>query len=456
MLKLIQRWLRSAPIKDPIDQRNAPVMQVLLAFVAVATAGLWLLLILRYEMPTGGWVAAITGFVVAASALLGCYLIRRGAFRPAIYQFLATLLICQEIIHLSVGFQLMVMSQIDQMLTLIISALVLGRRTLWLCHAALCVIAFSGCVVDALHLPADASLWQAFRNFPSVVTVYTVIAVVLDHTVTTLRDSLQQARQRGEELRQEMLKREQAQNQLLHAQKMEATGRLAAGIAHDFGNLLNIVMGFSQQRHHDDTTQTSAQRASMLEDALQGVEEAADRGLHMTRKLLSFSRSDLLKAETFDINQSLHELQPMLRQLLPAEIQLQLEPCSTPLPIHLDRNEFELIVLNIAANARDAMPDGGHLRITTGSLADGQVLLQLSDSGSGMPEQVRERIFEPFFSTKKAGDGTGLGLSITHDLIRMAGGHIDVDSAPGRGTCFSIRLPVASPVADAVSALQAS
>ncbi|KRG70153.1 sensor histidine kinase [Pseudoxanthomonas dokdonensis] len=456
MLKSIQRWLRSAPIRDPIDQRNAPVMQVLLAFVAVSTVGLWLLLILRYKMPTGGWVAANTGFAVSASALLGCYLIRRGAFRPAIYQFLATLLICQEIIHLSVGFQMMVMSQIDQMLTLIVSALVLGRRTLWLCHAALCFIAFSGCVVDTMHLPADAQWWEGFRNLPSVIAVYTLIAVVLDHTVTTLRESLQQARQRGEELQQEMSKREQAQNQLIHAQKMEATGRLAAGIAHDFGNLLNIVHGFSQQRHLDDASQSSAQRALMLEDALQGVEEAADRGLHMTRKLLSFSRSDLLKAETFDINQSLRELQPMLRQLLPPEIQLRLDACVEPLPIHLDRNEFELIVLNIAANARDAMPDGGSFRIVTRRSPGNQVQLQLADTGSGMPEQIRERIFEPFFSTKKAGDGTGLGLSITHDLIKVAGGHIEVDSAPGRGCCFDIRLPMALPPDSGVSALPAS
>jgi CheY-like chemotaxis protein len=167
--------------------------------------------------------------------------------------------------------------------------------------------------------------------------------------------------------------------------------------------------------------------------------------------LLNFSRRSVTLMETFDVAQTLHELRPLLQQLLPPTVHLDVKTSSDlSLPIHFDRNQFELALLNLVTNARDAMPEGGLCVIGVTEYGENQVEITLRDSGMGMSDETAQRVFEPFFTTKPIGAGTGLGLSVVYDLVNRAGGIIVIDSALGLGTCVRIRLPMAQTPAENV------
>ncbi|MGX5731397.1 sensor histidine kinase [Pseudoxanthomonas beigongshangi] len=176
------------------------------------------------------------------------------------------------------------------------------------------------------------------------------------------------------------------------------------------------------------------------------MELAARRAMAVSRKLLNFSRLDVSHPETFDAGAALHELQTMLHQLLGPEIRLLLEWPETALPIHMDKGNFELTILNIAGNARDALPESCTFRIAA-SLDDRASLLTLtlSDNGPGIPESMRSSVFTPFFTTKPKGEGTGLGLSVARDIVVDAGGEIRIECPPAGGTSVHITLPLVSP-----------
>ena len=446
-------WLRSAPIADAVDRRNAPTMQLLFLLLGVSIPASWIYFLATGGVPTGGAMFMVMALTMALLAFLCVWMIRKGRFRAAVVLYLGALLSMQEVNHLAMGFQPLAMNQIDQFMMLIIGGLVLGRRALWTIFAALLVVAGSGFAVDVFRLAtAGEPVAKALSNLPSLVFGYLLVALVLDRTITALRESLDESNARGRDLQREMSERERAQSQLIHAQKMEAAGRLASGIAHDFNNILDVVLGFSKQRHDALDLDGDPARVAALDGALEGVEVAARRGTAITRKLLSFSRNDVPKPALFDAGQALTELRPMLRQLFPPSVRLSLNCPGQPLPVRLDRSGFELMILNIAANARDAMPDGGDFRITAlATPADG-VRITLADSGHGMSETVKLRLFEPFFSTKSAAEGTGLGLAVIHDLLTAAGGEIRGDSEPGQGAVFTIRLPFALAQGDEVPA----
>jgi signal transduction histidine kinase len=436
-------WLRSAPISDPVDRRNAPVMQLLLLCYGVLLPLNWAWRIFaRGALPDDGrMVILLMDVAVVALAWAGIALIRRGRLRPAVMLFLAPQLISLAVMFFLFGPQLDVIDPAPIILPLVIAALVLGRAALWATFGLLMLtfaIGFGTEVAEAGNTPQ--ALRAALLNAPSVLISHLLITAVLDRTVTALRESLAESESRGRDLQREMAERERAQAQLIHAQKLEATGRLASGIAHDFGNILDVILGFARQRHDAGDLPDARQSRDALSESLEGVETAARRGTVMTRKLLGFSRADLLKPQTFDLRDVATDLQPMLRQLFPPSVRLALEAGDTPSPVHIDRSELEMMLLNVAANARDAMPHGGRFEVRVFD-ADGMAGIRLADSGHGMDTQVQRRIFEPFFSTKDASVGTGLGLSVIQDLVRAAGGDIRVDSAPGHGTTFVIRLP---------------
>jgi len=271
------------------------------------------------------------------------------------------------------------------------------------------------------------------------------IVVILDLSVTSLRQGLAESNMHREQLQQETAERLRMQEQLLHAQKMDAVGRLASGIAHDLNNMLEIILGFTTERDRIDESSSEHHKDTLvLADALEGVELAARRGSAICRKLLNFSRLEVAHSETFDAASALRELQSLLRQSLPESVQLKIETPVTPLPIHFDRSQFELALFNLVGNARDAMPDGGKCTIAIARDGPMGVVLSIIDTGTGMSKETRSRIFEPFFTTKPSGQGTGLGLVVVHGLIESAGGHIEVDSAVGLGTSFRIFLPGSS------------
>ena len=241
------------------------------------------------------------------------------------------------------------------------------------------------------------------------------------------------------------LERRRLEEQLLQAQKMEAIGRLAGGVAHDFNNLLTIINGFSQ------LLLQTAKPEDPWREGLEQIRQAGERGAHLTRQLLTFSRRQVLRPQVLNLNEVLEGLQKMLPRLLGEDIIIQYDLAQDLGWIKADPGQMEQVVLNLAVNARDAMPHGGTLTVRTANITlDGTqapkrtgryVRLTFQDTGVGMSAQVREHLFEPFFTTKEVGKGTGLGLSVVYGIVQQSGGWIEVESEPGRGSTFILMLP---------------
>ncbi|AKC81507.1 histidine kinase [Xanthomonas arboricola] len=446
MTNSLVKWLDRAPIDDPVDLRNARVIQSLLLFLAVSVP---LMMLFGVAMT---WSALVSGpvhwallvsfslsLLIATLAAVGVRMIRRGRFRPAVRMLIAVLLGGLAINAVANGFDRQLPDQLSQMLVLILSGLVLGKRALWMVFFALLAIIGLGCVRDALTVFAQTP-GRALYNLPSTVFSYLLVAVLIDRTTDALRESLRESNLRGQALSTEIREREKIHAQLIHAQKKEIAERLAIGMAHDFNNIFSVISGFSNERHQDDAGRLS-ERVEQLEQSLAAVEDAARRGLAISRKLLRFSRLDAPLIETFDASEAIAELQPMLRQLLESRIVLRFQPCATPLPIAFDRSQFELILLNLASNARDATRGHGSFSLTTAQMDD-HAVIEVQDEGDGIPDAIARKVFDPFFSTKPADSGTGLGLAVVKQLIASGGGGIGFASAVGRGTTFRIELPL--------------
>lgn len=449
-------WLRSAPITDPVDRRNAPVMQSLLLCYGLLLPLNWIWRTMASgHLPEGRMIILLMDLVIVALAWISVVMIRRGRFRPAIMLFLAPQLISLAIVFSQFGPLSGVIDPAPTILPLVIAGLVLGRGALWATFVLLMAVFGIGFLhqIDAAG-GSDQAIRNVLRDVPSVFISHLLITAVLDRTIKALRESLDESNARSRDLQREMVERERAQTQLIHAQKMEATGRLASGIAHDFNNILDVILGFASQRHTEEA-RNDRERGDAMEESLQGVEIAAQRGAAISRKLLRFGRHDVPQVEVFDAARAMEELRPMLRQLLDVDVRLQMNIEEAGMLVRLDRSQFDLMVLNIAANARDAMPDGGTFSFSASRMhddGDERIEIVLADTGHGMSDEVIRRVFEPFYSTKPADSGTGLGLSVVRDLVENAGGSIGVDSSPGRGSTFRIRLPSVEPANDRVIA----
>jgi signal transduction histidine kinase len=226
----------------------------------------------------------------------------------------------------------------------------------------------------------------------------------------------------------------ESQAQLRQSQKLEAIGTLAGGIAHDFNNLITVISGYTE------LALMRAEKNSSSAEDLRQVVDAADRAANLTHQLLAFSRKQVLQPTVLDLGDVVNGIAPMLRRIIGEHIELRIQS-STPLGrVRADRGQVEQVLLNLAVNARDAMTAGGTLTIATANVSGG-VSLVVSDTGIGMSDDVKDRIFEPFFTTKEPGKGTGLGLSTVYGIVNQSGGTINFDSALGRGTSFTIRLP---------------
>jgi PAS domain S-box-containing protein len=239
--------------------------------------------------------------------------------------------------------------------------------------------------------------------------------------------------------------------QLLQAQKMEAVGRLAGGVAHDFNNLLTIISGYSQLAL-DQLSELDPVREGMLE-----INRAGERAAGLTRQLLAFSRKQVLKPEIVNLNAIVADTEKMLRRLIGEDIELVTRLAPKLAEVQVDAGQIEQVIINLAVNARDAMPEGGRLVIETAEAdleekAEGSgldlpsgryVTLSVTDTGAGMDAGTMSHIFEPFFTTKEQGKGTGLGLSTVYGIVKQSGGDIRVSSEPGRGASFTIYLPAA-------------
>jgi len=245
-----------------------------------------------------------------------------------------------------------------------------------------------------------------------------------------------------------------SEEQLRQAQKMDAVGKLAGGIAHDFNNLLMIIRGDS------DLMLRRLAAGHPLRQNAEGIREAADQAATLTRQLLAFSRKQVVAPRLLDLNGLVASIHAMLQRLLGETINLVTVTAPDLGAVTADPGQMEQMILNLCVNSRDAMPDGGRLTIRTANVEVDEataarwtdarpgpyVMLEVSDTGVGMDEQTRSHLFEPFFTTKEQGKGTGLGLSTVYGTVRQSGGHIQVESEPGRGTTFCVYLPrVAAP-----------
>jgi signal transduction histidine kinase len=228
--------------------------------------------------------------------------------------------------------------------------------------------------------------------------------------------------------------------QLRQSQKLEAIGTLAGGIAHDFNNLLTAMSGFSQL-----ALMKTDPKSPVVED-LQQILEAANRASHLTKQLLAFSRKQVLRPAVLDVGNVICGIAPLFERLLGEQVKLRLAIEQGIPPVLADQGQLEQVLMNLAINARDAMPSGGVLTIAAAATSvhgDACAEVTVSDNGVGIPEHLRERIFEPFFTTKEPGKGTGLGLSTVYGIVTQSGGRIEVDSTEGIGTTFRLTLPAA-------------
>jgi len=241
----------------------------------------------------------------------------------------------------------------------------------------------------------------------------------------------------------DITEKKKLEEQLRQAQKMEAIGRLAGGVAHDFNNLLTVISG------HSEMLSMNLPREHPLREPVSEINKAADRAAALTRQLLAFSRQQILEARVLDLGSVITSLEKMLRRLIGEQIQVETILAPDRHAVKVDPSQMDQVLLNLAINARDAMPQGGRLTIELRNTAwpgpEGQasphVLLSVTDSGTGMTPEVQARIFEPFFTTKGPGSGTGLGLAVVQGIVKQSSGHISVISEVGVGSTFNIYLP---------------
>jgi signal transduction histidine kinase/CheY-like chemotaxis protein len=308
-----------------------------------------------------------------------------------------------------------------------------------------------------ISLPSPAALAREIEVRRGAEERIRKINEELEVRVADRTASLEQALQ---DLRKEMTRRQELERELIQAQKMEAVGRLAGGIAHDFNNLLTVILGYDEiLREHvkDDPI--------ALEYACE-ISRASERAAGLTNQLLAFSRRHVSAPRITDLNALVRNIDKMLKRVIGEDLELETRLAPALARVKVDPSHIDQVILNLAVNSRDAMPQGGKLTIETANveiteeyasghigIAPGHwVMLAVSDSGVGMDAATRERIFEPFFTTKEKGKGTGVGLSIVYGIVKQSGGEVLVYSEPGHGTVFKIYLP-AAPAAEPAPAV---
>lgn len=435
----VLQWLRSVPIADAVDRRNAPMLQLISFLLAALPAGAWCYRAFLVDIPwrPGEFANMALSLSVSFISAMSFVLVRKGRFKVASYALLCVFAATIVPAYLISGFGAQRFEQPVLAIWMAIAALVVGRAALWTMFFSIAVAFALGIGIDigkqgsAAELAGDAAFSTA---------MFLMISVVLDRTSVALRESLQEAKARGDalvvsnqRLTEEMAERERTFTQLVQAQKMEAVGRLASGVAHDFGNVLAVASGYVHIGLH------SGNEAKMQE-SLMGVDLAVKRATLLNRRLLSLVRQEEGAEEWFDPGEALKALLPMIRQLMGAGVKVEVAVDEGLPAVLFDRLQFDLMILNVAANADHAMPEGGEFFLRA-YMDDNRLVLGLADSGEGMEGEVLAQAFDPFFTTKPRGEGSGLGLSVVRDLVERAGGSVNAESRLGIGTTIFIRFP---------------
>jgi signal transduction histidine kinase/CheY-like chemotaxis protein len=344
------------------------------------------------------------------------------------------------------------------LMLLVMVSLMMGKRAAWTVWA----IGMIGWIAigtawslsgtaggETLYDPSMGSNWARVIGIYGLLSVTTLL--VVSYVVERLEGALERSAALYDALTAESTRRLAAleeqralEERLRQSHKLEALGTLAGGVAHDFNNLLVVII------NHAELAALRADSESVRKSLTQ-IQAAGERAAGLTRKLLAFGRRQVAQRATIDLHARIEDSLGLLQRLLPTSIELSYELGADPPNVWAAEIELDQIIMNLCVNARDAMPEGGKLAIRTRRserTAPGQaasasfVCIEIEDSGTGMDDATRARMFEPFFTTKSPGHGTGLGLSTVHGLVQQAGGFIEVDSAPGRGTRVNVYLPV--------------
>jgi len=294
--------------------------------------------------------------------------------------------------------------------------------------------------------------WRRLGRYAGVALLIGMAAVVLAvlgvsqsalaHANNALRDRALDLAETNRQLQEQIEERTRAEEALRQAQRLEAMGRLTGGVAHDFNNLLMVA---SSGLDLLDRTEDPDRREKLKA----GIRQAMDRGAALTSQLLAFSRRSALKPRVVDLTSRIETMKVLLERSLREDITVEVDLPEDLWPVEIDDNEFELALLNVAVNARDAMPDGGKITISGANVKaregrspdEDHIRLAITDTGSGMSEEVAARVFEPFFTTKAVGKGTGLGLSQVYGFARSSGGEVRIVSEPGKGATVLLTLP---------------
>jgi signal transduction histidine kinase len=418
-------WLRRQPFVTSQERRNAWMLETMLFIAGVAALSMAIV-----SHATAGDRDAAFGALAIVIFAWSCVLLsRRGYFRLAASLTVVGGLALIWLSYASYGLQAQSSLQMTHLMPLLFAGLLLGRAAVWWTALANAIALAIGAWVDMAHATNAAAASAVLPNLFLSAMNFLVLAVILDRLIL----SSQRAIQRSLELEIEIEQKELAYARLLQTQRMEAIGRLSTGVAHDFNNILSVILGLATSNRHKGSVET----------ILPGIRQAARRGAVLTRRLLSFSRTQVRHVSTFDLAVAVDEARTLILPMFSRDIEVRLDiPHPGPL-VRADRDELELSLLNIIGNACDAMPRGGRFDLSIESSED-HAWISIEDTGVGMTPEVLSRVFEPFFTTKPKEKGTGIGLAIVHRFVVDSGGEMDMDSAPGQGTRIRIRLPLAA------------
>jgi signal transduction histidine kinase/CheY-like chemotaxis protein len=461
MRRALAGWFTDAPILDPIERRLAPLLIAVLTLTPLAAMQAALVLATSPMHEGATLVRVGVNTLIGLGGVSGLVLVKRGHFKLAVVVTAYAFMFAFAMGNICLGLYEHRSQLAQWAIPLAFLGLLLERR--WLIGAV--VLALGSTLIAAMLDPglfpppprsASGNLALVVGSFVCLVLF---LAVLFDRFSVTMRRTLAAALARereledvrqslearttdlvriNDEMQREMAERRRLESELVHAQKMDSIGRLAGGVAHDFNNLLTVIVGYAE------ALRTTLPAGTHGHDDATEILHASTRAADLTRQLLAFARRQTMETREVDANELVSQADRLLRRLIGDEVEIETQLADEPMFMRVDPSQIQQVLINLAVNARDAMPDGGRLTIVVDEDASGEtpcVRITVSDTGVGIEPELLPHVFEPFFTTKDVGRGTGLGLPTCFGIVAQHGGRILLESELGRGTTVRVLLP---------------